>query len=54
VVYSARNTVARGVFLVGAAHRKSIIDKAFAKSEADASRIEWDLDGFLKRPADAA
>lgn len=47
VLYSARNTVARGVFLVGAAHRKSIIDKALAGSGAGLPRIELDLGGFL-------
>lgn len=49
VDYFSRNAVERGVFLVGAAHRKSIIDKAFARSETDLPRIEWDLDGFLGR-----
>ena len=47
VLYSARNAVARGMFLVGAAHRKSIIDKAFAGNGTGLPRIEWDLGGFL-------
>jgi hypothetical protein len=48
VLYSGRNAMARGVFLVGAAHRKSIIDKAFAGSGTGAPRIEWDLSEFLE------
>jgi hypothetical protein len=50
VLYSTRNTVARGVFLVGAAHRKSIIDMALAVRGTGVPRIEWDLGGFLKEP----
>ena len=49
VDYLAQHPIDRGAFLIGAAHRKSIIDKAFARSEADLPRIEWDLDGFLGR-----
>ena len=47
VLSSARNAGVCGVFLVGAAHRKSIIDKALAGSGAGLPRIEWDLGGFL-------
>ena len=47
VLYSARIAAARGVFLVGAAHRKSIIDKALAGSGTGMPGIEWDLGGFL-------
>ncbi|HAZ07633.1 MAG TPA: hypothetical protein DCZ01_03705 [Elusimicrobia bacterium] len=46
-LYSARNAVARGIFLVGAAHRKSIIDKSSAGSGTGLPPIEWDLGGFL-------
>ncbi len=46
-LYSARNGVARGVFLVGAAHRGSIIGKALAGNGAGLPRIEWDLGDFL-------
>lgn len=43
-LYSARSALARGAFLVGAAHRNSIIDK----SRVDGlSSIEWDLGSFL-------
>ena len=45
-LYSARTAVARGVFLVGAAHRKSIIDKASAVSGTGLPPIEWDLGGL--------
>lgn len=48
LLYSARNALASGVFLIGAAHRKSIIEKAFAGSGTGVSRIEWDLAGFLE------
>ena len=47
-IYCARNPVARGVFLVGAAHRKSIIEKGFAGDGTGLPRIEWDLGGFLE------
>jgi len=46
-MYCARHDVARGVFLVGAAHRKAMIDRAFAGDGAGSTRIEWDLGGFL-------
>lgn len=47
MLYLGRNPMARGVFLVGAAHRKSLIEKATADGEPGLPRIEWDLDSFL-------
>ena len=47
MLYLGRNGAARGVFLVGAAHLKSMIDKAIAGSGPGLPRIEWDRDGFL-------
>lgn len=38
-----------GAFLVGAAHRKSLIDKIRSLHESDGARIEWDLDGLQAR-----
>jgi hypothetical protein len=52
--YGARHDLARGVFLVGAAHRKSIIDRAFAGDGPGSTRIEWDLGGFLGGAAECA
>lgn len=46
-LYSARSAAARGAFLVGAAHRKSIIGMAYAGSGTGLPAIEWDLGGFL-------
>ena len=43
--YCRENTFEKGVFLVGAAHRQSIIDKASGHSAADVTRIEWDFSG---------
>ena len=44
--YSIRNAFAHGVFLVGAAHRRSIGDKARAGGGAGSPKIEWDLGGI--------
>jgi hypothetical protein len=45
--YCVRNVFVHGLFLVGAAHRKSIVDKARAGVGTGSPRIEWDLGGFL-------
>ena len=45
--YCRENTFEKGVFLAGAAHRQSIIDKASEHSAADATRIQWDFSGWL-------
>lgn len=45
--YCVRNVFAHGLFLVGEAHRKSIVDKARAREGTGSPRIEWDLGGFL-------
>jgi hypothetical protein len=44
--YCARHEVARGLFLIGAAHSKSILDKAESGLRAGVRRIQWGvLDG---------
>lgn len=45
--YCARNSFAKGVFLIGAAHRQPIIEKARERSKVNSSRIEWDFTGCL-------
>ena len=47
-IFCARNSIACGVFLVGAAHRQSIIDRGFAGDGTGLPGIEWDLSGFLR------
>lgn len=44
--YAVYNGFVHGVFLVGAAHRKSIIDKAREEIGIDISRVEWKLDAL--------
>jgi hypothetical protein len=44
--YCVRNVFAEGVFLVGAAHRGSLIDKARARGGVTSSGIEWAFGGF--------
>lgn len=46
LTYAARHSEVRSMYLVGAAHRQSIIDKAFAAGTT-LPRIEWDLGDFL-------
>jgi hypothetical protein len=41
--YCQNNIFNRGVFLVGAAHRHSIIEKANDAALANSTRIDWDL-----------
>jgi hypothetical protein len=43
--YCAETSFDRGVFLVGASHRRSIINKAKKQSAADAARVLWDVYG---------
>ena len=45
--YGAHTARTRGAFLVGAAHRRSLIEKARVADETASSRIEWDLGEFL-------
>jgi hypothetical protein len=47
IEYCSRNHVSNGMLLVGAAHRKSLIEKASAMGGTGSTRIEWDLSGFL-------
>jgi hypothetical protein len=42
--YAASNRFVHGLFLVGAAHRKSIADKARTMSRAHSPWIDWELD----------
>jgi len=41
--YLGANTVDRGAFLVGAAHRQLIIDKSREKSRVDSNSMQWDF-----------
>ncbi len=41
--YLGANTVDRGAFLVGAAHRQLIIDKSRKKSRVDSNSMQWDF-----------
>ncbi len=45
--YCAHTERTRGAFLVGAAHRRSLIEKALVANESASDRIEWDLSEFL-------
>jgi len=44
--YSRLNMFEKGVFLVGASHRQSIIDCAGGQSGVDSNSIQWDFDGL--------
>jgi hypothetical protein len=46
--YCRKSTFSKGVFLVGAAHRQSLIDKSREQRGADSSTIQWDFPGFLE------
>ena len=48
--YCRKTTFSNGVFLVGAAHRQSLIDKSREQRGADSSTIQWDFPGFLEAP----
>jgi hypothetical protein len=48
--YCAATAQRRGAFLVGAAHRKSLLEKIRDTDDVSASCIEWDLDGSQTRP----
>ncbi|HEY6157647.1 MAG TPA: hypothetical protein VIV88_09335 [Gemmatimonadales bacterium] len=45
--YCRKTSFSKGAFLVGAAHRQSIIDKARGQRGAVSATIQWDLAGFL-------
>jgi hypothetical protein len=45
--YCVRHTLPHAVFLVGAAHRRSIIDKVRTQRGAGAPGVAWDLEGSL-------
>jgi hypothetical protein len=42
--YAARSEFTSGVFLVGAAHRKSIMDKVLSGLGTAPSQVEWQLE----------
>lgn len=42
--YASESEFASGVFLVGAAHRKSIVEKALSDLRATNSRVDWQLE----------
>lgn len=44
--YCRANSFDRGVFLVGASHRRSVIAEAVKQSEAAPNNIKWDLNGW--------
>src|SRR5882762_9614294 len=46
--YCRKSTFSKGAFLVGAAHRQSLIDKSREQRGADSSTIQWDFPGFLE------
>jgi hypothetical protein len=46
--YCRKTTFSNGVFLVGAGHRQSLIDKSREQRGADSSTVEWDFPGFLE------
>src|ERR1043166_5752068 len=46
--YCRKTTFSNGVFLVGAAHRQSLIGKSREQRGADSSVIQWDFAGFLE------
>jgi hypothetical protein len=48
--YCLRNTFEKGVFLVGAAHRESMIAKSHVNAGAGCPVIAWDCLRFLARP----
>jgi len=48
--YCRKTTFSNGVFVVGAAHRQSLIDKSREQRGADSSTIQWDFPGFLEAP----
>ncbi len=48
--YCAATAQRRGAFLVGAAHRKSLLEKIRDTDDVLNSRIDWDLDGSQIRP----
>lgn len=47
--YCAAAAHDRGAFLVGAAHRKSLLEKIRDADDVSTSCIEWDLDGSQTR-----
>jgi len=51
--YCRKTTFSNGVFLVGAAHRQSLIDKSREQRGADSSTILWDFPGFLEAPKES-
>jgi hypothetical protein len=48
--YCRKTTFSEGVFLVGAAHRQSLIDKSRERRGTDSRTIRWDFAGFLGAP----
>jgi hypothetical protein len=47
--YCGENTCRRGAFLVGAAHRRPIIEKSIKQTAAGSTRIQWDFGGLLSQ-----
>jgi hypothetical protein len=51
--YCRENTLDKGVFLVGAAHRQAVIDLSRAQSAIDSTGIQWDFTDRWNRNSDA-
>lgn len=45
--YCVRHALSHGVLLVGAAHRKAIVEKVREQRGTSAARVSWDLDSSL-------
>jgi hypothetical protein len=45
--YCRDDVFARGVFLVGAAHRQAVIDLSKEPSASDSISLQWDFAGHL-------
>jgi hypothetical protein len=52
--YCRATSFSIGAFLVGAAHRQSIIDLSRKRPGADSFAIQWDFAGFLEAPQRAS
>jgi hypothetical protein len=51
--YCKEHAFDKGVFLVGAAHRRAIIDIAREQTRLDSTTIQWDFAGHMNRQCDA-
>jgi len=49
--YGEETSFGTGAFLVGAAHRRSFMDKSASHNSAGSSALHWDFDGFIEADA---